>query len=205
MLYFRYSKDFNPRAPCGARLAAVPPDQTAQRFQSTRPMRGATSRACFKPCRIVFQSTRPMRGATLVLGYPLGAEVISIHAPHAGRDKAAAEKMEKGFYFNPRAPCGARLSRDIPSPSTSPFQSTRPMRGATNSSISHLGLTRISIHAPHAGRDRGDRPADGERVNFNPRAPCGARRGRCTGVGQAQAISIHAPHAGRDASAAGQN
>ena len=27
-----------------------------------------------------------MRGATLVLGHPLGAKVISIHAPHAERD-----------------------------------------------------------------------------------------------------------------------
>ena len=33
------------------------------------------------------------------------------------------------------------------------FQSTRPMRGATNHRIEDLEHISISIHAPHAGRD----------------------------------------------------
>ena len=56
--------------------------------------------------------------------------------------------------FNPRAPCGARRETWLPRPSpTSPFQSTRPMRGATGASSRSL---RAISH-------------------FNPRAPCGAR------------------------------
>ena len=77
---------FNPRAPCGARPIIKQGIQTYSRFQSTRPMRGATSRAysyqraaCFNPrapcgarpvwmdsddSSLRFQSTRPMRGAT---------------------------------------------------------------------------------------------------------------------------------------------
>ena len=35
--------------------------------------------------------------------------LISIHAPHAGRDPAAFTVVLTAFYFNPRAPCGARL------------------------------------------------------------------------------------------------
>ena len=56
---------------------------------------------------------------------------------------------------------------------------------------------RISIHAPHTGRDRIPPPAGGGRNNFNPRAPYGARPS-CVGVARRQKISIHAPHTGRD-------
>ena len=34
--------------------------------------------------------------------------MISIHAPRAGRDKAAALRAGDIENFNPRAPCGAR-------------------------------------------------------------------------------------------------
>ena len=57
-----------------------------------------------------------------------------------------------------------------------PFQSTRPMRGATLSLPAFAFDDMISIHAPHAGRD------EVEGYNLF-----------CT------YISIHAPHAGRDA------
>ena len=59
--------------------------------------------------------------------------------------------------FNPRAPCGARRHR-----------SAKP-----------LVSSRISTHAPLAGRD-GDVSGDlcAGHKNFNPRAPCGARPGR---------------------------
>ena len=57
-----------------------------------------------------------------------------------------------------------------------PFQSTRPMRGATK-----------KCH-----------PSTAFLMNFNPRAPCGARREVFSLVEAAGVISIHAPHAGRD-------
>ena len=59
------------------------------------------------------------------------------------------------------------------------FQSTRPLRGATGQSGTLLPQSRISIHAPLAGRDIlcvVRIKADGY---FNPRAPCGARRPCC--------------------------
>ena len=55
---------FNPRAPCGARQRASHIELEASVFQSTRPMRGATSRIREFPHLQLFQSTRPMRGAT---------------------------------------------------------------------------------------------------------------------------------------------
>ena len=146
-------------------------------FQSTRPMRGATGRP-LSPCAdtLRFQSTHPMRGATVPVCDRRLCVVISIHAPHAGRD--AGDKYITGSncisihaplagcdvehiqhtvwfspYFNPRAPCGARQG-------------------------DHLGgtpLRAISIHAPHAGRDRCRRSDRRGKYYFNPRAPCGAR------------------------------
>ena len=102
-----------------------------------------------------FQSTRPLRGATVKLkayvdlGFisihaPLAGrdrkdqttirsatEKISIHAPLAGRDSIALSMISNIFYFNPRAPCGARLCLSSMDPCMSIFQSTRPLRGAT--------------------------------------------------------------------------
>ena len=129
VLLFKY---FNPRAPCGARPASGAGSSSPALFQSTRPMRGATSGGR----RVMhvdagFQSTRPMRGATVSAWQRRDLCGISIHAPHAGRDVAKrfprdeieafqstrpmrgatpARRRRKHWrrYFNPRAPCGAR-------------------------------------------------------------------------------------------------
>ena len=149
------------------------------KFQSTRPIRGATSpgpcntrRYCdFNPrapygARLIgpknqrsipweFQSTRPIRGATVSPDQYDGDSTISIHAPHTGRDLRS---------------WGTSMISTI-------FQSTRPIRGATCSIDWRCADAWISIHAPHTGRDR---------------------RGVCAVQGPS-GISIHAPHTGRDA------
>ena len=56
------------------------------KFQSTRPMRGATKDMIWNMRRRKFQSTRPMRGATASAATSPTIAMISIHAPHAGRD-----------------------------------------------------------------------------------------------------------------------
>ena len=104
---------------------------------------------------LIFQSTRPVRGATGVLGlaHPRGAG-ISIHAPRAGRDRRSSMISRRRTNFNPRAPCGARLEHPESQRQFQPFQSTRPVRGATRQVFRQVQLLRISIHAPRAGRDR---------------------------------------------------
>ena len=103
--------NFNPRAPCGARLVLVGTAYLAWSFQSTRPMRGATehpeSQRQFQP----FQSTRPMRGATYSWPEWRALRLISIHAPHAGRDTGHSGCHSGCGDFNPRAPCGARQQK----------------------------------------------------------------------------------------------
>ena len=56
----------------------------------------------------------------------------------------------------------------------------------------------VSIHAPHAGRDPQALPPLQANWCFNPRAPCGARRCRGAVDVPTSGVSIHAPHAGRD-------
>ena len=146
---------------------------------------------------------------------------ISIHAPRAGCDYCDILTSAELSDFNPRTPCGVRLSGETPRASAiwisihAPragcdirrwfpkgtdfgFQSTHPVRGAT-------GMWWI---------------IDDLLLYFNPRTPCGGRPGKtsslmrlsqfqsthpvrgATGLGGLVAgyleISIHAPRAGCD-------
>ena len=78
---------------------------------------------------------------------------ISIHAPRAGRD-AVSNQFFADIYV---------------------FQSTRPVRGATNVNQIVQQSGTISIHAPRAGRDLLVISFLLISTYFNPRAPCGAR------------------------------
>ena len=84
------------------------------KFQSTRPVRGATLLTDdMKLLVFQFQSTRPVRGAT-----------------HFGR------RFHRSYQdFNPRAPCGARRSARRQQAEGQQFQSTRPVRGATQPAL----------------------------------------------------------------------
>ena len=190
---------FNPRTPCGVRLISLlTGSRTPESFQSTHPMRGATSEVVSRAtghaisihaphagCDEIheataqfyqFQSTHPMRGATLTMIDQADGNRISIHAPHAGCD--ASVKLATGLEddFNPRTPCGVRQFQSRFYQYSARFQSTHPMRGATPLSFA------ISIFV----------------LNFNPRTPCGVRQ-FCWPQGRLPSqISIHAPHAGCD-------
>ena len=149
---------------------------------------------------LLFQSTRPMRGATIASACSFLATKISIHAPHAGRD-SNGDSVGQRHFISIHAPHAGRdfLKRlrkehsyiSIHAPHAGRDPLVPEMQG-----IEH----RISIHAPHAGRDHfyGRRrfrvfisihaPHAGRDTftvllrnilgsYFNPRAPCGARRG----------------------------
>ena len=145
-------------------------------FQSTRPLRGATSDHPWRNLWAwVFQPTRPLRGATRTPIKLRDCFLISTHAPLAGRDRSSIkvtinkrdfnprapcgarprhiQRFARAFYFNPRAPCGARRLPRRLTASSATFQPTRPLRGATYSVHAHWYFRRY----------------------FNPRAPCGAR------------------------------
>ena len=173
------NQHFNPRAPCGARLVERDPEIPGDiSFQSTRPLRGATVvQSALGDLLGVFQSTRPLRGATPLPSRP----------------------ARRATDFNPRAPCGARqLVRGVGDAGRR-ISIHAPLAGRDRLGAPLVGVPHISIHAPLAGRDgdgdpdtdedkefQSTRPlrgatslystGDKRKTNFNPRAPCGARR-----------------------------
>ena len=149
---------------------------TEIKFQSTRPMRGATRSALsVQRLRSHFNPRAPC-GARLAFAAEDGEDDgISIHAPHAGRDGAGLEIPPEVMNFNPRAPCGARrgqLGRQVGAIAISIHA---PHAGRDIETEFNQSTREISIHAPHAGRDASARRAGASATNFNPRAPCGAR------------------------------
>ena len=212
---------FNPRAPCGARrfkaaeiakteaISIHAPlagrddcprdgDRRSERFQSTRPLRGATcsqltqffSRHQFQSTRPLrgathrgkifyginkFQSTRPLRGATGTVCCLSQNISISIHAPLAGRDQHLAHFLPPIRHFNPRAPCGARQSSSYAVRSASYFNPRAPCGARPETINAETTDDTISIHAPLAGRDTLSKMSSRGSADFNPRAPCGAR------------------------------
>ena len=194
-------KRFNPRAPRGARHASLPMAQKQQCFNPRAP-RGARQPPNGNPPRKHrFQSTRPARGATALVRRILDAEIVSIHAPRAGRDAAVSSPMMRWRLFQSTRPARGATHRDSASYLPDLFQSTRPARGATAILAYVVQRIKVSIHAPRAGRDSPAPPTKRESWSFNPRAPRGARRGVLPFRTAQGHVSIHAPRAGRDASA----
>ena len=190
----------------------------AKKFQSTRPVWGATeSLESFRTrilvsihaphagrdntsrmivqCRQRFNPRAPC-GARQAAGFINNHHVVSIHAPHAGRDDTLRDiRIVKSF--NPRAPCGARQQYPRCGSCLCAFQSTRPMRGATTPRRRCGGRARVSIHAPHAGRDP---VVDDIRLAafVSIHAPHAGRDAGPWACWRGRTVSIHAPHAGRD-------
>ena len=99
--------------------------------------------------------------------------------------------------FNPRPPCGERLTKPLVDAFIAEFQSTPPVRGATAADhdfdtfktfqstppVRGATLPRrdrtlvavVSIHAPHAGSDCRPSLRCRHPSGFNPRPPCGER------------------------------
>ena len=193
--------NFNPRAPYGARHAAETSKGSAVGFQSTRPIRGATTVIKGKVTDIKHFNPRAPYGArrhTYQTGKhslcnfnpraPYGARRSPKYSLVLGRWKFQSTRPIRGAtcyphpdnlsasYFNPRAPYGARLRTRTTLRCLCLFQSTRPIRGATN---------------PFS-------PIEAIRYYFNPRAPYGARLFGIRPTDNLMGISIHARHTGRD-------
>ena len=124
----------------------------------------------------LFQSTRPLRGATWILSFITSfLEYFNPRAPCGARLASAGTPCKEVCHFNPRAPCGARL----------------------------LGLQcgELDIYFnPRAPCGARPRNAGGNDCmdDFNPRTPCGVRRWMFGRMAAYLPISIHAPLAGCD-------
>ena len=124
---------FNPRSSCEERLLTPPSIPTQRhRFQSTLLMRGATG-------------PESMKG---------GADMISIHAPHARSDARLKETLEQLTEISIHAP--------------------HARSDTTQTRVSKCGLA-ISIHAPHARSDMHRPSSSYFAIDFNPRSSCEER------------------------------
>ena len=99
---------FNPRAPCGARQKIWEYPQAERYFNPRAPCGARRAGVVNISHHLQFQSTRPVWGATTNTSAPAVAVGISIHAPRVGRDSMPFAPPSMTYYFNPRAPCGAR-------------------------------------------------------------------------------------------------
>ncbi len=144
----------------------------------------------------------PLTGCDFKLNCERGIQDISIHAPLTGCDSDVCFiNLNPIIYFNPRTPYGMRLNFINPSIQTKEFQSTHPLRDATECSRRGFTIKRISIHAPLTGCDGRSFITIGKITNFNPRTPYGMRHNKSDVNTMTQAISIHAPLTGCDPSA----
>ena len=213
--------NFNPHSPCGERLVVsmviyfnieisihtphAGSDAllsfTAVKnplFQSTLPMRGATSNMTMYLKQTLFQSTLPMRGATRIPHHKINEISISIHTPHAGSDVTFSMLLITISNFNPHSPCGERLF----------------------SSRYFLLLAHFNPHSPCGERLPISWQWHLRHIYFNPHSPCGERHAQIQyvlAIRQFQStlpmrgatttytsdmvqisISIHTPHAGSD-------
>ena len=174
------AKNFNPLAPCGARLEAALQIERENAISIHSPRAGRDRIARHGQARALHFN-------------PL--------APCGARRHSTLPVYTQLRHFNPLAPCGARLRAARPQGIEIKFQSTRPVRGETRSlwdppflrsnfnplapcgarrsvSISDAFAICISIHSPRAGRDQAS----------------------CFICASTLHISIHSPRAGRDTS-----
>ncbi|BBB49048.1 hypothetical protein Pelsub_P2279 [Pelolinea submarina] len=141
-----------------------------------------------------------MRGATRA-GFLIGRGcLISIHAPHAGSDHYLAVHFSSSSGFQSTPPMrGATCKIMCAVIYQAIFQSTPPMRGATLFWFTwRVAIFHISIHAPHAGSDLFQRLVKPMIVVFQSTPPMRGATLSFLRAGVQGYISIHAPHAGSD-------
>ena len=166
------TRNFNPRAPCGARRNI--------RHLLFVGMNNFNPRA---PC-----GARP--GSRRHGSHYMS---ISTHAPLAGRDQIAFLIQVTVVIFQPTRPLrGATLTATDISLELR-FQPTRPLRGATQTMTMTACRLIISTHAPLAGRDDIKVSRISYIGNFNPRAPCGARLRSCKSRNRQRDFNPRAP------------
>ena len=192
------SRNFNPRAPCGARLACLALIPFGERFQPTRPLRGATSAPAWRcsphshfnpraPCgarqvvqhslcdNVLISTHAPLAGRDDVRLADTSNTYISTHAPLAGRDLISQMLLQCRLNFNPRAPCGARPSRFTSLSSKLNFNPRAPCGARPSTGLQVVANDDFNPRAPCGARPRQWKHCC-ITTNFNPRAPCGARR-----------------------------
>ena len=143
-------------------------------FQPTRPLRGAT-RLCCGRCRNMDFNPRAPCGARPIRQRETQVWRISTHAPLAGRDFTDTGSFADRFLFQPTRPLRGATFRAESLGLVSLISTHAPLAGRDTPVADAAAAAAVSTHAPLAGRDISCRIAWFGLIDFNPRAPCGAR------------------------------
>ena len=191
--------DFNPRTPCGVRLGASLTFNGSAQISIHAPLAGCDPPSAFEVVEVRISIHAPLAGCDDADdGYFSDTVEISIHAPLAGCDGHLRPVRASVDHFNPRTPCGVRPRRTSTPCGVSRFQSTHPLRGATLDDSHYNSTSAFQSTHPLRGATRRRIGGVGRQMHFNPRTPCGVRRGAYVDYDAVWFISIHAPLAGCD-------
>ena len=151
--WYDWCHNFNPRSPCGER--PTPGDISAMYIAISihAPLAGSDQSEHMLVICLWISIHAPLAGSDLHGCLVRKGNLISIHAPLAGSDRTGCRQQHQSDDFNPRSPCGERPRWHVHRQRPSAFQSTLPLRGATQH----------------------ENPAYQEYADFNPRSPCGER------------------------------
>ena len=169
-------------------------------FQSTHPLRGATSvTRVVPPVGRNFNPRTPC-GVRQLVHASLGQAVDFNPRTPCGVRLYRSHGRNRDVYFNPRTPCGVRPDVFLrPGDGDKHFNPRTPCGVRQVTMSKKANLTEISIHAPLAGCDQGAVPVlrGGDISIHAPLAGCDNVQQHWRRPGN---ISIHAPLAGCDGS-----
>ncbi len=162
-----------PRAGCDHMAAAF--SSVCAAFQSTHPVRGATTILGVGFLKVLISIHAPRAGCDNRDSQPKVVLQISIHAPRAGCDSIQVVVTLRINQFQSTHPVRGATRGSVSSPARSGFQSTHPVRGATG--IRRRRVLRALFQSTHPVRgataQNGNCPCC--KQYFNPRTPCGVR------------------------------
>ena len=197
-LYSYMIPSFNPRSPCGERRRTRFTRPPVSGFNPRSPCGERPSKRLIPCARYVVSTHAPLAGSD-VSDYrqALSTICVSTHAPLAGSDLPCSRCSRTGACFNPRSPCGERPTPVGHGTTTTKFQPTLPLRGATQGG--HVGAHQlgVSTHAPLAGSDYAGVVLP-PTIIVSTHAPLAGSDGFGGSVGCRNRVSTHAPLAGSD-------
>ena len=160
---------------CGVRPSCSRVIMSCHIFQSTHPLRGATTREeAEKALQEMISIHAPLAGCDSAQAVGKWERGISIHAPLAGCDTQADGTLSYWYLISIHAPlagCDQLNGRGI---MTADISIHAPLAGCDdNKALHQLATSVISIHAPLAGCDTPTAFARRSSLYFNPRTPCG--------------------------------
>ena len=167
--------DFNPRAPCGARHVLQDEAPPLSDFNPRAPCGARPSCACCGLWLQNFNPRAPCGARHLIRAFLCHCRSISTHAPLAGRDYLEGHKMLCNYAFQPTRPLRGATGVTVDALLKSSISTHAPLAGRDVHAVDLALDVGISTHAPLAGRDDIRHATGAMLVNFNPRAPCGAR------------------------------